>query len=153
MPRREQLPITALNPSSTDPQKARIHPAVPAPGISLYCQPVSVQFCSPLLDKFFLYSSCCTDMFIWQLIQPSMGFSNYFQWIKFYSGKRNVGMDLLSLSADSRGSCRSKNISPFVCLQTLPKYQRSPKIQAHLQNTGYLAQVILFKLLLQDTPL
>lgn len=108
------------------PTKARIYSAIPAPGISLYCQPVPVDFCSPLPDKFFYIPLLCTDMFIQQLIKPPIGFSKYFQWIKFDCGKRIVGMNLLSLSAGSRGSCRSKNISPFVC-RTCPRIKGLPK--------------------------
>lgn len=133
MPRSEQLSTTAMNPSSRH-TKARIYTAIPAPGISLYCQPAPVKFCSPVLDKFFYIPLLCTGMFIQQLIKPSMIFLSISSGSNLIVGKRNVGMNLLSLSAGSRGSCRSKNISPFVCrpcprIKGLPKSRPTCKTQ------------------------
>lgn len=74
-------------------------------------------------------------MFIQQLIKSPMGFSKYFQWIKFYSGKGNLSMNLLSLLAGSRGSCRNKSISLFVC-KPCPRSKVS-------QNLGPFARLML----------
>lgn len=50
MPRREQVPITAMNPSHRDtPPKAGIDTAIPAPGINLYCYPVPATALLPLV--------------------------------------------------------------------------------------------------------
>lgn len=109
------------------PTKAQIHTAIPAPGISLSCQPVPVRFCSPLVDKFFDIPLSCTDMFIRHLIQPSMCFSKYFQCIKLDSGKCGHG-SALPLGRQQRELQEEKYQSLCLCadLAQVSKVSQNP---------------------------